>query len=1056
MTNKISIIKIVILIIVLIPAEVLNAAKVLGDGGGVLYLKDNGTLWSWGPIFPSQNQNRTKTQIIGANPWVSVSSGVGYGSGVQSDGTLWYWERENNDLIQIGSDSDWETVVSPRYHFDGHYIKSNYGENYTSQPNYAIKTDGTLWTWNARGIIRQVGNDSDWVTISSGETHTLGLKTDGTLWAWGYNWLGQMGVINTERSDIPVPIGTDNDWDKIAAGPLHSLAKKTDGSIWTWGYGVFVPDGDRSYDDVLSPVQIWSDTDWKDIAIHKHRHWDASSIALKDDGTFWRLSLNNKPVQIGEDTDWESFAITNNNRIAVKFDGTVWGGDLSVNLSTPHVSLLINQGENRTRDSNVSLKLSCSEGLLLFCTHVEVSNDGISWSDKAEFTQLIDWTLSEGTGEKEVFVRFTDELNNTQVVSDSIFFDDLPEVPTGGNSDVPFPVNVTGSFYDSTFVLMDDGSLWAMGNNENQQINSTDGKYINKFVQIAGDQNWKAVSNGMWYSLGIQKDGTLWTWAGEPIQIGNGSDWKSVVASKAGALQAKSSSYNLALKTDGTLWTWLQRKKKLILDDPPVLIQVGIHSDWDKIASGRFRHMGIKTDGTLWEWMADVYPSWKFEDLSPFPQKIGLDNDWKNIAVGDTNSRDSDGATFELGVKNNGTLWVRRFEGGAFIQVGTETSWIKVGAYNQAAWAIKGDNTIWLISRDRETTQVGADFDWVNVSSDGSELIGIKNDGSIWSGEGLIKNLSSPDVSIQINQNLPYTTKKSVNVVLNCSSSFYLCTHFEISNDNVNWSEKKPFRHTTSWNLSDGVGEKEVYVRFTDEYNQQFAVSNKIFFDNVPPVGTIVINNGDEYTNKLNISLALSCEDDSGCDFLSFSNDGNNWSNPESVASTKTWQLSEGIGSKEVFVEYVDHANNLDNYSVEIFFDDQPPVGSMTINHDEVSTADTKVTLSISCLDDAGCESMQFSDGTNNDWTELEPFSAIREYSLSEGLGDKSIYVQVVDKAGNSIIFTDQIQLTEADEGSSSGSSKASLNPGLIGIILLLSFLRICFRIGNRKRIFGS
>jgi hypothetical protein len=75
-----------------------------------------------------------------------------------------------------------------------------------------------------RNTPMQVGSDSDWVSVVAGETHTLSLKAGGSLWTWGYNSSGQLGDGTTTTSDSPIRIGSENDWISIAAGGSHSIA----------------------------------------------------------------------------------------------------------------------------------------------------------------------------------------------------------------------------------------------------------------------------------------------------------------------------------------------------------------------------------------------------------------------------------------------------------------------------------------------------------------------------------------------------------------------------------------------------------------------------------------------------------------------------------------------------------------------------------------------------------------------------------------------------------------------------------------------------------------
>ncbi|MGK4568501.1 hypothetical protein [Flavobacterium sp. 3HN19-14] len=81
----------------------------------------------------------------------------------------------------------------------------------------------------------QIGFDNDWIKVSLGYSHTLGLKSDGTLWAWGYNHFGELGIPYDPNINnlLPVQLGTSNNWVDISTGSTHSCAISDDGRLWT-------------------------------------------------------------------------------------------------------------------------------------------------------------------------------------------------------------------------------------------------------------------------------------------------------------------------------------------------------------------------------------------------------------------------------------------------------------------------------------------------------------------------------------------------------------------------------------------------------------------------------------------------------------------------------------------------------------------------------------------------------------------------------------------------------------------------------------------------------
>lgn len=104
--------------------------------------------------------------------------------------------------------------------------------------------------------------------------------------------------------------------------------------------------------------------------------------------------------------------------------------------------------------------------------------------------------------------------------------------------------------------------------------------------------------------------------------------------------------------------------------------------------------------------------------------------------------------------------------------------------------------------------------------------------------------------------------------------------------------------------------------------------------DITPPIGSISINSGAAYTNSTSATLTLSCTDaDTGCSQMQFSNDNTNWSIAEAYATSKSWTLDSGDGTKAVYVRFKDTAGNWSGaFSASIALDTTIPVVSAGTN----------------------------------------------------------------------------------------------------------------------------
>ena len=183
-------------------------------------------------------------------------------------------------------------------------------------------------------------------------------------------------------------------------------------------------------------------------------------------------------------------------------------------------------------------------------------------------------------------------------------------------------------------------------------------------------------------------------------------------------------------------------------------------------------------------------------------------------------------------------------------------------------------------------------------------------------------------------------------------------------------------------------------------------ISNGITVDTQKPFGSIIIEDGQSYTNSVSVTLTLFAFDNvSGMGQgaqMKFSNNKVDWSQPEAYSEVKEWILTEGDGLKRVFVKFKDAAGNWSNiFSDTIILDTTPPEGSITINNGDEYAQELTATLTLDAQDQlSGLHQMKFSNDNNN-WSESEQYSDAKDWILSEGEGEKTVYVQYSDNIGN-------------------------------------------------------
>ncbi|MBR0088413.1 MAG: hypothetical protein IJP94_01095, partial [Clostridia bacterium] len=116
----------------------------------------------------------------------------------------------------------------------------------TNSAIYALKSDGTLWTWGTVAYPVQVKKSaSENLTgikyVAAGDSHVLAVTNDGNVYAWGDNTKGKLGIGGTTAATYPTLVkgigGTGNlsGIERVAAGAVNSAAIGADGVVYVWG-----------------------------------------------------------------------------------------------------------------------------------------------------------------------------------------------------------------------------------------------------------------------------------------------------------------------------------------------------------------------------------------------------------------------------------------------------------------------------------------------------------------------------------------------------------------------------------------------------------------------------------------------------------------------------------------------------------------------------------------------------------------------------------------------------------------------------------------------------
>lgn len=275
------------------PVRIAAGRGTMNDGH-TLFLKDDGTVWSWGfngksqlGYGPTDNGRLLPEKIQGLSNIVSIETGHHHALALAQNGEVWSW-----------------------------------GDNVYSQQGGG--TTGGIQTTPAKVSIL-----SNVKAIAAGWAHSLALKDDGTLWAWGYNSEGQVGN-NSDNVYEPTPVQVLDNVAAISAGNQHSLVLKNDGTVWAWGnngtgqLGIAPGPGKKSPQQVLGLSGITrvyaSDDNSAALAGNSLYVWGANNQGQLGDGTKnARAGVGSVLLSGVKDISGSGYSL-----IAQKTDNSIW------------------------------------------------------------------------------------------------------------------------------------------------------------------------------------------------------------------------------------------------------------------------------------------------------------------------------------------------------------------------------------------------------------------------------------------------------------------------------------------------------------------------------------------------------------------------------------------------------------------------------------------------------------------------------------------------------------------------------------------------------------
>lgn len=597
----------------------------------VLYLADDGTVWSWGSnaygqlgtnpgLVSSRNQPQ---QITGLSNVVAISAGSYHSMALTADGTVYAWG--NNHYGQVGQGSIavsviWQPTVVPTLPL--HRIKALAAGNLHC---LALDTTGHVWGWgyNASGAVGTGNTETLKVTpvqittpsliraIAAGGYHSLAITDSGTVLSWGYNASGQLGNGNTTNQPSPVAVSGLDNIITISAGYLHSAASSASGYGYTWGCNAFGQLGNGSITDSSIPVMLTASLVSRVLA------FGSSTLVLRSNGyislcgdnscgqcllplsTPNQLTLNSPgmPVRDALVNGLGSFLafISLDGEVTICGDNTF--GELGTGSDTPSASSM---RQRTIANWPVSRIVSATVGQFHAAA---IKSDGTVWS----------WGG-----------------NSNGQAGDGTTSARLSAVKTSNASSV-IAINTGSDFGDHTLALNSYGQVYAWGRNElGQTGDGTTTTPRATPAMVAGLSACRAIAAGDYHSLAVESYGGVKSWGNDAYgQLGNdgiltnSSIPVSVpLPSLANIMAVTAGTYfSVALRADGTVWTWGDDRSGQLgngssTSTQPTPVQVSGLTGVIAISAGGYHVLALKSNGSVWAWGLNNYGQLGINNIS--------------------------------------------------------------------------------------------------------------------------------------------------------------------------------------------------------------------------------------------------------------------------------------------------------------------------------------------------------------------------------------------------------------------------------------------------------
>jgi len=257
-----------------------------------------------------------------------------------------------------------------------------------------------------------------------------------------------------------------------------------------------------------------------------------------------------------------------------------------------------------------------------------------------------------------------------------------------------------------------------------------------------------------------------------------------------------------------------------------------------------------------------------------------------------------------------------------------------------------------------------------------------------------------PTGSITINNGTAFTNEILVGLSLSCTDTESGCAQMLFSNDNTTWSIPEAFATTKAWQLLQGEGSKNVFVKFIDNVGNSSGVYTAgITLDTSPPI-TAALPAGGLSNKTLIVTLTVN---EPATLFYTI-----NGTTPTDTSAQYSGPLSISETTTLKFFAKDKAGNNTLVMSETYTIDTQPPVLSLSTLPDGSSTNKATLNIAGTATDNIGIREVTINNST-------VPVNADGTFSQAIVLatGANTVTTSATDQAGNTTIDVRSVILDE-------------------------------------------